>query len=261
MQKQLKIGYSFSGGGARAAAQAGMIQALRENDIEAGYVAGASGGSIVGALYAAGLSTSEMKSFAAEGNLFKLFKAGLPFRGLISLERLGELLDKYITTSNFEDLNVPLSIAVANLMTGQKEILNSGNLYQAVMASCAIPLLFQPVNIDGQLYVDGGVLDNMPVAPLQENCDFIIGMNIAPNTILPKKELNSMYAVGLRVLHMTASHSSELNFPYCNVVIEPKELANYNILKFDVSEELYEIGYRQAMAQMDDILEQITKKI
>lgn len=261
MAKKVIIGFSFSGGGARAAAQIGMIQALRENNIEADYVAAASGGSIVAALYAAGLSTEKMKAFASQGNLFKLFKPGLPFRGLINLGRLGETLEEQIGSSDFSKLNIPLHVAVTNLMTGQKELINEGDFCKAVMASCAIPLLFQPVSIDGQLYVDGGVLDNMPIAPLQKHCDFIIGMNITPNVVLPKKDLNSMYAVGIRVLNMNASHSSERNFPLCDIVIEPKQLVDYGILNFDASEELYEIGYRQTLTQMNDILERLAKRL
>ena len=112
-----KIGISFSGGGARATAHIGVIQALNEKGIKADYIAGTSGGAIVGALYAAGLSVEEMLKFAAEGSLFKLFKAKLPIRGLTSLAYLGKLLEQYIGKDSFEALGIPLTVVASNLVT------------------------------------------------------------------------------------------------------------------------------------------------
>ncbi len=125
MAKQGKIGISFSGGGTRGAAHIGVIQALNEHNIKADIVAGTSAGAIVGSLYAAGLTVDRMMDFAGEGKLFKLFQAKLPTKGLISLNYLGKLLDKYIDENSFEGLKIPLHVVASNLMSGHPETFNS----------------------------------------------------------------------------------------------------------------------------------------
>lgn len=254
-----KIGISFSGGGARASAHVGVIQALKENGIKADRVMGTSGGAIVGALYAAEISVEEMLNFAAAGSFLKLFKAKLPIRGLTSLAYLGKLLEQYIGEDSFEHLKIPLTVVASNLVTGKKEYFSSGKLYQAVMASCAIPMIFKPISIDGQLYVDGGVFDNLPVKDLQEECDFIIGISLNPIRLLPANEIQSMFSIGMRVFDMQVAQNAQINFSVCNVMIEPEKLSDFGIFNFSSFQQMYQIGYDAAMAQMEDIKKQLDK--
>ena len=257
MSKDKKIGFSFSGGGARSSAHIGIIQAFNEHGIQADYVAGTSGGAIVATLYAAGLTVSEMKEFAGRGSLFKLFTAGLPIKGLTGLDYLGDLLEEYIGSDRFDELNIPLSITVANLVSGKKEVLNSGNLYSAVMASCAIPLVFKPVEINGQIYVDGGVFDNLPVETIRPYCDVLIGMNLMPNTPVSDEELDNMFSIGMRVFDMAVASNAQVNYPLCDLIIEPHEALDYHLFNFGASKELIEIGYKAAKEQIPSILAKI----
>lgn len=252
-----RVGFSLSGGGARASAHIGIIKALRENGIEASCVAGTSGGSIIGALYASGMSAEEMLTFAEEGKVLKMYKPGLPIKGITNLDFLGGLLDKYIEKDSFEDLNIPLSVVATNLMTGEKAVFERGELYRAVIASCSIPLVFKPVEIDGTLYADGGIIDNMPVTPLLPQCDIVIGMHVTPITPLDKG-LKSMYSIGVRVFSINVSHNSQINFPICDVVIEPKGVGNYSIFNYGASRELCQLGYEAAQEKMPEILSLIT---
>ncbi len=252
-KKTPKIGITFSGGGARAVTHIGIIQAFEEHGIKANFVAGTSGGAIVAALYAAGVSVDKMKELAGQGSLFKIYKAGLPIKGFTSLEYLGELLQEYIGIDTFEDLQIPLSVIAANLLTGEKETLNKGSLYPAIMASCAIPILFDPVEINKQLYVDGGIFDNMPVSPLQNTCDLIIGVNVSPNILLPVESLSNMMSIGMRVFDMSVSENAQSNYPHCNVVIAPKEVLPYGILDFAAHKELFEVGYKTGLKHIEEI--------
>jgi len=138
MNEPKKIGFSFSGGGARAGAHVGILKVLEENNIRADYVTGTSGGAIVAALYAAGVPIDRMQALADEGSLFKIYKPGIPIRGLTNLNYLEKLLHKYIGKNTFEELNIPLSVVAANLVTGKAEIFDKGNLYPAIMASCEL---------------------------------------------------------------------------------------------------------------------------
>lgn len=253
MATKKKVGFAFSGGSARSSAHLGIIKALNEHSIKADCVSGTSGGAIAGTLYAAGLSIAEMKEFAGKGKLSKLIKLGLPIQGLTSLEYLGELLEEYVGTNHFEDLDIPLFITVTNLMTGGKEVFNSGPLYDLVMASCAIPIIFKPVTINEQIYVDGGIFDNMPVAPLQEHCDIIIGMNVMPCSTVSEKKLEGMVSILKRTVEIAVADNSNNNYKYCDIVIEPKAVLDYELYDFGSSEALFEIGYQAALEKVDSI--------
>jgi len=253
MSKKTKIGISFSGGGTRATAHVGIIKALRENGIEADCVAGTSGGAIVGALYAAGLSVDEMMDFVAQGKLSRLFNAKFPSRGLANLDFLGNLLNQYIAPDCFEDLKIPLTVVASNLNSGKVAHFNSGLLYPAVMASCAIPLMFKPIEIDDELYVDGGVFDNMPVSPLQEQSDIIIGVNVMPIIPVKNKQLNSVFSISMRSFDMIVAHNSQINFPLCDIVIEPTKTHDYSIFNFSASKELFDIGYEEALTKIEQL--------
>jgi len=252
-ENQPKVGITFSGGGTRAVAQIGVIKALRENGVEAVSVAGTSGGSIVAALYAAGLTTEEMLDFVEDSNILKVYKPGLPINGLTSLKYLEEMLSKAIPEDSFESLYMPCHIVATNLMSGKSEVFNTGKLFQAVTASCSVPLVFKPVEIDGQVYVDGGIFDNMPVEPLKPECDIIIGINVMPNVEVPKEELESMIPIGMRVFDLMIYNTTQNNFDDCHVVIQPEEVYKYNIFNFSHFDEFFKFGYDAAIAQMDEV--------
>ena len=249
----MKIGLSFSGGGARAAAHVGVIKALRQNGIEADVVSGTSGGAIVGALYSANFSIEQMLKFASEGKLLRIYTPGIPLKGLTSLDYLKKVLNKHKVPKTFEDLAIPFYIAATNLSTGLTETFNEGKLYQAIIASCSIPLLFKPVTINGNLYVDGGLTNNLPSEVLKPLCDIVIGINVMPNVTLPNSELKSMYGIGLRAFNIAASNNSYIDYQNLNIIIEPPKLSKYNVFNFGSYLDMYEIGYEQTMEQMDSI--------
>ncbi|MGK0365899.1 MAG: NTE family protein [Saprospiraceae bacterium] len=252
-ENQPKVGITFSGGGTRAVAQIGVIKALREHGIEAVSVAGTSGGSIVAALYAAGLTNDEMLEFIKDSNIFKLYKPGIPINGLTSLSYLGEMLAKSIPEDSFESLYMPCHIVASNLMTGKPHVFNTGKLFQAITASCSVPLVFKPVEIDGQIYADGGIFDNMPVESLKQECDVIIGINVMPNVEVPKEDVESMISIGMRVFDLMIYNTTQKNFSDCHVVIQPSEVYKYNIFNFSHFDEFFQFGYDAAMAQMDEV--------
>lgn len=248
-----KIGITFSGGGTRSVAQIGVIKAFRDSEIEATAVAGTSGGSIVATLYAAGLTTDEMMAFANEGSLYRLYRPALPTNGVTSLAYLRELLQKYLEFHHFEELYLPLYVNASNLMTGRAKIFKSGNVIDAVVASCSVPLLFKPVEIDGELYADGGIFDNMPVKPLRETCDIVIGVNIMPNVEVKKKEVDNMFSIGMRVFDLVIFNTTKQSFYDCDIVIQPKEVYKYNIFNFSHFDMFFEAGYNAAIAQIEEI--------
>jgi NTE family protein len=253
MSEKVRIGLALSGGGARGIAHIGVIKAFEEHGIQVDAVAGSSAGSIVGALYAAGLSADEMLAFVKESSLFKLFKVGLPSDGLTKLTYLRDKLRELMPEDSFEALGIPLFIAVSNLVTGKLEIKQTGSLSQVVMASSSIPLVFKPVEIDGDLYTDGGVMDNLPVGPLLKQTDLVIGVNVMPQYNVSPKSVQNIFGIATRVFDMAAWANTQINLRHCHLTIEPAGLHRYHIFQINKYKDIYQLGYEEAVAKIPDL--------
>jgi len=255
-----RLGLVLSGGGARGIAHIGVIRALQEHGIEADLIAGTSAGAIVGALYAAGHSPDSMLDFVRDASIWRIFKVGLPTDGLTKLTYLRERLAQFITQNDFAALQKPLHIAVTNLNTGKLEIKDSGPLFEAVMASSSIPLVFKPVEFDGQVYVDGGLLNNLPVAPIAEHCTHIIGVNVMPNLEVQNKAVQSVFGIATRCFELSIYANTLPSARDCDWLIEPKELYRYNIFQFNKYREIHDLGYEEAIAQVEQIKAALSQK-
>ncbi|SFI39012.1 NTE family protein [Tindallia magadiensis] len=239
--KSQRIGIALGGGGSRGFAHLGVLEALREKGIFPDVIAGTSAGSIVGALMAAGKTPGEIMSIMKENKLGDYAKIGLPTEGFMSLDGLKEQLESTLPSDDFHQLKHKLIVAVSNLLTGQVEYLSEGSISLAVQASSSIPILFSPVEINGQWYVDGGLLDNLPVKPLLDVCDKIIAVDVMPLEKLEK--LDGITEVAARVFQISVVSRPDEHMDDCDLVIRLEELENYQILDTDHADEIYEIGY------------------
>ena len=134
---------------------------------------------------------------------------------------------------------------MTNINKGKIEYHTNGDLAKNVIASSSIPLLFTPMEIDGELYVDGGLIDNLPAKPIRDICEKIIAVNISP--IVEDYDLNNVLDISVRVFQIESNANAADNFRLCDIVIEPEELAKYNILETKKAKEMFEIGYKAAM--------------
>lgn len=250
MTTKKRIGLALSGGGARGIAHIGVLQALEEEGIFPEVISGASAGSIVGALYAAGKRPDEIMEFVRKASFFKLFKVSIPYSGLTKLTYLRDKLAESIPENSFEALEKKLFVAISNLNTGECEMRSSGPLFDIVTASSSIPLIFQPVEIDGQLYVDGGLLDNMPVGPIKPLCDLTIGVNVMPHVAVPSKAVQNVIGIAQRCFDLSVLANTRPNVELCDLLIEPKDVHGFNIFQLNRYEPLFDIGYKAAMEQM-----------
>ena len=261
MEQKTKIGLALSGGGARGIAHIGVIKAFEENDIEIHAVAGASAGSIVGALFAAGKTADEMLTLVRESSLFKIYKMEIPNGGLTNLTYISDKLKEVIPEDSFNALKIPLYVAVANLITGKLEILNKGSLSRIVRASSSIPFFFKPVLINGDLYVDGGVLDNLPVDPLINTMDVVIGVNVMPQYNVSHRNLQNILGIANRVFDMGVWANTRTNLNRCDLTIEPVDLHRYTIFQISKYQEIYQLGYMAGLAKAEEIKTLINKKL
>jgi NTE family protein len=258
MNQKTKIGLSLSGGGARGIAHIGVLQALEENNIYPSAIAGTSAGAIVGGLYAAGKRPDEILAFVKNSSFFAAFlKGGLPSAGLIKLTYLKEKLNEQINEDSFEALEIPLYVALSNLNTGECDIFSEGPVIEAIIASASVPLIFKPVRINGDVYVDGGLLNNMPVHPLKKTTDKILGVNVMPNRGTPRQKYTGALSIAGRCFDLSIYANTKPNLSLCDVVIEPEGVSQFNIFHFNQFKTLYEIGYEAAIEKMDLIKEKL----
>jgi NTE family protein len=235
-----KIGIALGGGGSRGFAHLGAIKALREKGIYPDVFSGTSAGSIAAALLAAKKTPDEIFEILKDIKLTDATNVTLPINGFAALDDLREMLDEILKGKNFSDLEHKLFVCVSNLYTGGVEYLTSGNVARAVQASSSIPILFTPVEINGQLYVDGGLIDNVPIEPLIDECDYIIAIDLMPVKIVEKVE--GISDIIVRMIQISAAIQADKK-EYCDVLIRLEEVADYNILDMNHNRKIFEIGY------------------
>jgi NTE family protein len=236
------LGLTLSGGGARGIIQLGVLQALDEHKIKVDQISGASIGAIIGCLYASGMAPNELLRLLSGKRFLNMFRLKASFSGLLEMKYLRDTLDK-CSPDTFEELQIPLTVAATNLSAGKLKYFDSGPLHPAVMASSTIPVLFEPVVIDGESYVDGGVLNNLPVSPIRDTCDHVLAIEV--NCGKFTTNLKSMKNIALEVFHLVIEKNSDEGLKLCDSLIRPKLGIEFDFLNFSRAEELFEIGYRE----------------
>jgi NTE family protein len=237
----MKTGLVLSGGGARGICHLGVIKALEEFGVKFDYIAGTSAGSIVGALYSYGYSTDEILEAIKGINFFRSLKLAWDWTGLLSFDRLRELLLKFIPEDSFESLKIPLTLALTEIRKGKIEYVSQGELITPVQASCSVPAVFKPVQYRGGVYVDGGILDNLPVKAIHDKCDFIIGSHC--NFITNEFDVKNFRSVIERSLLMAINGNTMVSKSLCDVLIEPPDVGRYSGFDLAKATEMFEIGY------------------
>ncbi len=249
-KRKYKTGIVLSGGGARGFAHAGILKALNEAGIDPDIISGVSAGAIVGAFYADGYTPDEiLKIFCQDEKFFNYVKVTFPKAGIFKSKGLKENISKYLRAQTFEDLEKPLFIAATDLNHGKIVYFDSGELPDRILASTSIPVLFEPVEIDGLLFVDGGVLDNFPVSPIKNDCDRLIGISLNP--IQNENDFNHLFRIAERTFRLGASSNIDQEKVKCDILFEPEELAEYGLLDVSKGREMFELGYRSAQKSLN----------
>ena len=243
--KKYKTGLVLSGGGTRGFAHLGVIAALFDKGIKPDVISGTSAGAIAGAFIAAGKSPHQILETFKKGSFFNFTKLQIPRDGLMKLDGLKEIIQKEIQVKNIEELDIPFYLAISNLNTGTIEYRNTGLLGETVLASSSIPILFAPVKLDGHLFVDGGLLDNIPVEPIKHECEQIIVSNISP--INPIEKIKNLIEIATRTFYMSVNANMKEVRKYATIYIEPEGIDTYEILSRTHADELYELGYNSTM--------------
>ena len=253
---ELKIGITLSGGGARGIAHLGALAALEEAGLKPHIVSGVSSGAIIGALYAYGMRPQFILETLLKTSIFRYLRPAWSKIGFLNIERLIKIYKKYLPTHTFEELSCKLYISAADIREGKTVFYSEGNLINAILASSCLPVLFAPIEIDNKLMVDGGVINNLPVEPLIGQCDLIIGVHANPtNTQFNIRSIKSMIE---RTFHLAVAMNVKERIKYCDLFIEPPDLAHFSIFEISKAKEIYQVGYdytRKVIAESKEMLE------
>ena len=251
-----KIGLALSGGGARGGAHIGVLRVFERENIPVDYLVGTSAGAFIAALYSGGVSPDEIEKYVVSGAMQKVYKTNLsifralfihidkaahiffgkPFyAGLYNDHRLHHFVNQAISKNDGSiELNIPLHIIAVDLITGFPVVIKSGDVGLAVQASTAIPTLRQPIPINDQLLVDGGILKNTPVDEAKKmGSDIVIAIDV--DTKLEQrslKDFRSFEGVLTRVISLGLKAQSEHILEKADIVISPN-LGSIGILDLD----------------------------
>ncbi|MEM6320981.1 MAG: patatin-like phospholipase family protein [Bacteroidota bacterium] len=280
-----KIGYAFGGGGAKGIAEIGVLKVLEEAGIRPDYITGTSIGSIVGGLYAIGYSVEELEALANEidWNYYfndELSRTDLPIEerlisdryqlklniengkirlpgGFVQGQKVGLLLSQLTLpvhgVDDFDDFDIPFRCVAADFETGDPIVLGSGSLAKSIRASMSIPSIFEPIEIDGKLLIDGGVVRNLPVQEVKEmGADIIIAIDVT-SPLYKKEELSSFMTVLEQAGSYRLAASIEASKEMADIFIHPA-IDEFGALDFDNADTLMTLGEQAAREKLPEIL-------
>lgn len=179
MKNGTRLGLALGGGAVRGAAHLGVLKTLDDAELKPDCLAGTSIGAFVAALYAFGQTPEQILNIIQELELFDIARIRLQKLGLMSHDDMGNLIREAIGEQNIEDSPIPLAIVATDLVSGNAVVMTEGRLIPAVLASTCIPGVFSPIKINGQMLVDGGLVENVPVSQLPPlGADVVVGVNL-----------------------------------------------------------------------------------
>ena len=272
-----KVGLVLSGGGAKGLAHIGVLKTLDSLNIKVDYIAGTSMGAVVGGLYASGYSAKQLdsifskldvnallqdytpresKSFYEKRNdeiyaltlPFSNFKLGLPSglsKGLYNFNLISRLTKHVSHIREFNQLPIPFLCIATDLETGNQVVLEKGILAEAIIASGALPTLYNPIEINGRLLIDGGVVNNYPVEELtSRGITVIIGVDVQEG-LKNRTQLNDVTAVLSQINNFSMIEKMEEKKRLTTIYINP-EVKGYSVVSFEKGIEIIQKGKDKA---------------
>jgi NTE family protein len=194
--------------------------------------------------------------------MLEFFHKASPFRfSVVTLNKAG-ILDtgkvvasfrEYFPEDSFEALKIRLFLTATDIINARLKIFESGPLIPAILASCSLPMVFTPTEVDGRWYVDGGVLNNFPVEPLRGRCDVVVGCYASPLRRVRPADLSGVLAVSERALEVGMHFQSQQKFHECDVMLSCPQLNDYSMFDTRHHREIFEAGRRTALDAIDSI--------
>lgn len=251
--RKYKKGLVLSGGGARGLAHLGAVKALYEAGHQFDVIIGTSMGAIVGSVLANGYHPDEIME-RLNGNLFlSFFRPDLSTNNMLSMNGARKILEKILTVKNIEELPIPFIATATDFTHGIPCYLSKGNILDAVIASSSIPVIFPPVMIDGIQYIDGGVLNNLPVRRIREDCDSVFGFYVNPQNLgLHNGEVKGIINIADRAFNLCMLSNVLPDIELCDFYLEHANLDEYTTFDFGRVKDIFTLGYENTKKALDN---------
>ena len=248
-----RLGLALSGGGALGAAHIGVLKALMNAGVPIDAIAGTSVGSMVGALYAGGALLDDVQKAARSSSWLQIVSP-LPSRlGILSNRRLKKFIIKQIGDVEFKDLKIPLRVVATDLEHGREVWLEDGSVAAAICASCALPWVFKPVEWQGKLLGDGGLLNNLPVNALEDwGVKVKVAVDLMPPLGVAVKPKNPVQLVR-RAFNLMLSNANLVLAQQADVVIRP-DLGKFSPLDLSKVDLLVAAGQKAGEEALESIV-------
>lgn len=249
-EKQYNLGVVLSGGGAKGFAHIGAMKSLAENGLHPDIISGVSAGAILGALFCDGYAPEEVLEICSKEKFTTLAEFTIPKSGILTLNGLKRFLKNNLRAKTFEELKTPLVVTATDFDLCQTVSFRSGNLVDAICASSSIPVVFSPWEMNGKSYVDGGVLSNLPVLPIRQECRHIVGISATGH--LGPDYKKTLMGVSDRAFRLMMKANTYFERSLCDLYIESKEEKYYNIFDIENIKEISQLGYNATQKAMKD---------
>lgn len=248
---KLRIGLALGGGAAKGFAHIGVIKMLEANGIHPDVVSGTSAGSVVGALYASGMDAFQLQETASALDQASIRDVRLFSGGVVQGQKLQDYVNQQVKNRPLDKLNVPFAAVATQLETGQRTVFVRGNTGQAVRASSSVPGVFEPVEINGKHYVDGGVVSPVPVdAARQLGANVVIAVDISSKASGTNPQ--GMLGIVGQSISIMGQKLGEQELARADVVIRPK-VNQIGSADFEQRNQAILEGERAALAAMPSI--------
>ena len=281
-----KVGLVLSGGGAKGFAHIGVLKVLEEAGVKVDYIGGTSMGAIVGGLYASGYNARQIdsvfqatdfdallqdfvprssKNFYGKRNdeiyaislPFNKFKIGVPTalsKGLYNYNLLAKLTHNVRHVRDFNKLPIPFLCVATNIETGEQVVLDKGYLPQAMAASAAFPSLFAPIEIDGKMLIDGGVVNNYPIDEIRKlGANYIIGVDVQDD-MKDRESLNDATRILVQISNLGMIQRMKENAKQTDVYIKP-DISSFGVISFEKGQEIVKKGEESTFALYEKLKE------
>lgn len=246
----LMIGLALGGGAAKGFAHIGVIKALEDNGIKAQIVTGTSAGSLVGSLYAYGYNPVQLQQISYQMDELSLADFTFSSNGVIQGNRLQQFVDARVKDTPLQKLKLKFVAVATDMDSGQSIGFNNGDTGVAVRASCSIPNVFLPVQMNGHRYVDGGLSAPVPVSYAKTaGATFIIAVDISAK---PKKGISGYLGNFDQTINIMGAKLLNAQLKQADIVIRP-DISQLSSFSFDTKQAAIDLGYQAAMAQMPEI--------
>ena len=208
--RPIKLGIALGGGVARSLANIGVLNVLAREHIQIDLLVGTSAASIIGAIYASGVSIEDINTIALHAGWKDIASIvwWKPMMGILSSEHIATFLEKHCRCKFFEELQIPFGVVAADLMTGEEQLFTSGRIAPAIRASCSIPGVFQPVRVGKRLYIDGCYVNQIPASAVRQmGAEIVIGCDVSKGALAVNKKVpRNMFTI---LRHLVALHSQK----------------------------------------------------